>query len=118
MMRKRERIRVFWLLVSVFIILLMISGVFYVALMTREGDAQIVSEVFEADHVVEITSREFPDLVINAGEVVRFENWDIETHTVVISGVSVSWPLFHGDAVNIRFNKAGEFEYFSSLHPD
>lgn len=65
------------------------------------------------------------ELQIDAGEVIRFANADSVPHTVTAGsflspdpGAFDSGLLGTGDAFEVRFADAGQYELFCALHPD
>lgn len=65
-----------------------------------------------------------PILTINAGDIVTWKNYDIDTHTVTYGIVNTkgvgkyfnSGFIEHGETFKHKFDTSGEFPYFCSLH--
>lgn len=65
-----------------------------------------------------------PILTINAGDIVTWKNYDIDTHTVTYGIVNTKGVgkyfnsdfIEHGDTFKHKFDTSGEFPYFCSLH--
>ena len=62
----------------------------------------------------------FPNVVrVDKGETVKFENYDVEQHTVTAPG---NWggehhEFFRGDTASFEFEEEGVFPYVCLLHP-
>jgi len=68
-------------------------------------------------HIDNFTFRQ-PVVTVHRGTAVTWTNGDDIPHTVVAkNGAFKSHVLDTGDAFTFTFVKAGEFEYFCSLHP-
>lgn len=72
--------------------------------------------------VVEVKIENFSfgngELRVPAGATVRWTNRDDIPHTVVsVDGLFESEALDTGDSFTYRFDKAGTYPYFCSLHP-
>lgn len=68
--------------------------------------------------VINDFSYEPKNVVVTAGESVRFVNKDDEAHTVTLRGGGFdSGGLDTGDTWTYRFTRPGKYAYFCSLHP-
>ncbi|MET7732727.1 plastocyanin/azurin family copper-binding protein [Streptomyces sp. NPDC005402] len=76
------------------------------------------------DYQVDITGYKFGDgkqLVVEAGQTVRWTNHDSAPHTVTTTKAPVAFDsgtLQKGDSWSYTFTKVGTYEYYCAVHPD
>jgi plastocyanin len=88
------------------------------------ADAADMKAAATADYQVDITGYKFGDgkqLVVEAGQTVRWTNHDSAPHTVTTTKAPVAFDsgtLQKGDSWSYTFTKVGTYEYYCAVHPD
>jgi len=57
------------------------------------------------------------DLTVTAGTTVTWNQNDSASHTIVSDGLFTSPTLATGKTYSFKFEKAGEYSYYCSIHP-